>query len=202
MSHLILDFFFKYVSGNNTFPSFLSSPERSADVSKWWDDSVRVISWCTLLQNPTLMTWTPTFLRSSRGPGHDNWKERHLNFHRFVIEIYIRRCLLRIHTVLTIILVSSVHRNPTNKPEVDPDSEGENIVLHWDPAVNPGQRFGPVRFHLKQLKSHSQTCQMLHLKRLWRVGVFSFSKTRRETMFSSWSDIIMTTILPRCPERF
>lgn len=47
-SSLFKIFFSKYVSGNNTFPSFLSSPERSADFSKWWDDSVHVISWSLL----------------------------------------------------------------------------------------------------------------------------------------------------------
>lgn len=80
-------------------------------------------------------------------------------------------------TVLTIMLVDSVYRNPTNKPEIDPDSEGENVFLHWDSAAHPGQGFGPVWFHLKQLKSHSQTCQKLNLKRLWRVGDFSLRKT-------------------------
>lgn len=84
--------------------------------------------------------------------------------------------LLRIHAVLTITLVASVYRTPTNKPKIDPDSEGENIFLHWDPAVHPGQGL----FHLKQLKSHLQSCQKLHLKRLWWVGGFSLCKTWRE----------------------
>lgn len=33
--------------------------------------------------------------------------------------------LLRIDSVPTIILVASVYRDPTHKPEIDPDSEGE-----------------------------------------------------------------------------